>query len=234
MLVHRHSNFVNLSKYDALLSLEASKVYCRHCLTRIFSVTFRPVTPLRRLPLNSAVQDWFIKNCLTCCQHALYKEILVVMLLFKYFANLFCIFLNLKNNNNCTRQGCCFFHPLLYLFVFCLFTAQTNGAKVLCRKTGPACRRHRQDQWVSKNARELHRRVYHIDSTPFISLDNFSLFMNMVKNLDNLNWLMSLWWSTFSLAQSAGCVLGNTLIFFVFVFFFRSFGRKWERWDCLG
>lgn len=62
MLVHRHSNFVNLSKYDALLSLEASKVYCRHCLTRIFSVTFRPVIPLRRLPMNSAVQDWFIKK----------------------------------------------------------------------------------------------------------------------------------------------------------------------------
>lgn len=180
MLVHRHSNFVNLSKYDALLSLEASKVYCRHCLTRIFSVTFRAVIP------PQSVQDWFIKNCLTCCQHAFYKEILVVMLLFKYFANLFCIFLNLKNNN-CTRQGCCFFHPILYLFVFCLFTAQTNGAEVLCRKTGPACRRHRQDQWVSKNARELHRRVYHIDSTPFISLDNFSLFMNMVKNLDSLS-----------------------------------------------
>lgn len=116
MLVHRHSNFVNLSKYDALLSLEASKVYCRHCLTRIFSVTFRPVTPLRRLPLNSAVQDWFIKNGLTCCQHAFYKEILVVMLLFKYFANLFSIFLNLKNNNNCTRQGCCFFRPILLFY----------------------------------------------------------------------------------------------------------------------
>lgn len=50
-----------------------------------------------------------------------------------------------------------------------------------------------------------------------------------------LNWLMSLWWSMFSLAQSAGCVLGNTLIFlFVFFFFFQEFWKEMGEMGLLG